>query len=87
MRSGYGRSELITGRRPGQLAERRIFDLMAGRKQHRRDCIMERTETLLEDSRPDANEAARNTIRYSAGSVQTLLLMASVREMWKRGSH
>ena len=60
---------------------------MAGKKQHRRDCILERAETLLEDSRPGANEVALSTIRYSAGSVHTLLLMASEREIWKRGSH
>ena len=51
------------------------------------DRILERTETLLEDARPGANEVALNTIRYSARSVQTLLLMASAPEIWKRGVH
>jgi len=48
------------------------------------DRILERTETLLEDARPGATEVALNTIRYSARSVQTLLLMASAPEIWKR---
>ena len=87
MQFGYGRSGLATGRRSGRLAERRLFDSMAGRKQHRRDCILERTETLLEDSGPGTDEVVLNTICYSAGSVHTLLLMASERELWKRGSH
>jgi methyl-accepting chemotaxis protein len=41
------------------------------------DRIIERTETLLEEARPGSTEVALNTIRYSARSVQTLLLMAS----------
>ena len=49
------------------------------------DRILERTEALLEDARPGATEVALNTIRYSARSVQTLLLMASAPEIWKRG--
>jgi hypothetical protein len=51
------------------------------------DRILDITETLLEDPRPGANEVALNTIRYSARSVRTLLLMASAREIWKRGGH
>jgi HAMP domain-containing protein/CHASE3 domain sensor protein len=51
------------------------------------DRILERTETLLQDARPGATEVALNTVRYSARTVQTLLLMASAPEIWKRGAH
>lgn len=50
------------------------------------DRILERTETLLEDARPGATEVSLNTIRYSARSVQTQLLMASAPETWRRGA-
>ena len=41
------------------------------------DRIIERTDTLLEDARPGVTEVALNTIRVSARSVQTLLVMAA----------
>jgi len=50
------------------------------------DRIIERAETLLEDARPGAAEVALNTIRYSARSAQTLLVMASAPETLQHAS-
>ncbi len=56
------------------------------REQHRKihqlnEWIIERAEALLEHARPGSTEVALNTIRYSARSAQTLLMMASVPEI------
>jgi methyl-accepting chemotaxis protein len=47
--------------------------------------IIERTDALLNQVRPGSTQTALNMIRYSARSVQTLLMMVSARETGRPG--